>query len=81
MQVVIPHSVEDKPTLSDVITRLGVLYPNLEITKSDGVLTISGVEPSHAESVKQTALDQLIRSRFDARSVSLRENLYKKLLG
>lgn len=81
MQIKIPYSIKDKPILSDVVSRLGVLFPNLVITNDNEVLIISEVEPSHAETVKQTASDQLIRSRFEAQSASLRENLYKKLLG
>lgn len=81
MQIDIPYTSEDKLILGDVVARISVLFPNLEVTDSIGALTISGVEQSHLENVKQTALDQLIRSRFDAQSAALREALYEKLLG
>lgn len=81
MNILIAYSSEDISILSDVTARLGVLYPEYHITNDSNHILIDGVEPAQEIRVKQAALDQLIRSRFDARSVSLRETLYTKLLG
>lgn len=81
MKIVIPYADQDKLIILDVVARLGVLYPNFEIVDDIGSVSINAPESTDHETVKQTALDQLIRSRFDARTVKLRENLYKKLLG
>lgn len=81
MSLIIPYSAEDATNLIDVIARLGVLYPDLEITHNSGNIIIKGMEPSVEATVKQAAHDQLIRSRFDASNVALRNCLYSKLLG
>jgi len=81
MNITVPISNDDRPTLSDVIMRLGVLYPGLTITCETQKIIIADADPSLADSIRQTALDQIIRSKFDAGTASLRENLYKKLLG
>lgn len=81
MNLTIPYSADDHPTLNDVILRLRVLYPNLQISSDTHNIVINGADQSLEENIKQTALDQLIRSKFDARTIALRENLYKKLLG
>ena len=47
----------------------------------ENAIRILGVNDALAESIKQAGLDQLLRSRFDARSTNLRETLYKRLLG
>ena len=81
MEISIPYSPTDQSIIPDVIARLGVLYPNLKIVDETNEILICDVRDALAESVKQAGLDQLIRSRFDARSSDLRESLYKRLLG
>ena len=81
METSIPYSSTDQSIIPDVVARLGVLYPSLEITIEKNAIRILGVKDEQAESIKQAGLDQLLRSRFDARSTKLRETLYKRLLG
>ena len=81
MEISIPYASTDRSIIPDVVARLGVLYPKLEITVVENAIRILGVNDALAESIKQAGLDQLLRSRFDARSTNLRETLYKRLLG
>lgn len=80
MEISIPYSPSDQSIIPDVLARLGVIYPNLKIVAEKNEIRILNVSSAQADNVKQAGLDQLIRSRFDARSTDLREALYKRLL-
>ncbi|PHR60220.1 MAG: hypothetical protein COA43_07955 [Robiginitomaculum sp.] len=74
------HTIEDAQIIQDVVDRLGVIYPDNLVEYDDKFISIRNVEAVDVPNVRQVALDQLIRSRYDANSANLRNMLYTRLL-
>lgn len=80
MEVQVKHTIEDAQIIQDVVDRLGVIYPDNLVEYDDKFISIRNVEAVDVPNVRQVALDQLIRSRYDANSANLRNMLYTRLL-
>ncbi len=80
MHLLLSYTESDAVYLSDVIKRINVLYPDLEIQNENYNIFIAAEDEAFRSEVKQVILDQFIRSKFDETNRDLRNYLYHKLL-
>lgn len=60
----------------DVCLRLGVIFPNFMCEIRQNKICLSGVPETDEVHIRQTVLDQIIRSKQAARTAPLRNLLY-----
>lgn len=80
MEIQIDFNEVNMDAARDAVLRLSVIYPNLVIKLGEAAIIINGVDADQADSFKQAAADQLIRSKFERDNGSLRHILYESLL-
>jgi len=80
MEIELAFTKDDTHFVQDVCDRMAVVYP-LSDCKIIGDVIHIGLEGAYDPAVvRQTALDQIIRSRHDAKTAGLRTLLYSRLL-
>lgn len=64
----------------DVCNRMGVIFPDYPCEVRSDAICLHNVPESEETYVRQTVLDQIIRSKHADRTAPLRELLYNRLL-
>ena len=65
----------------EVVHRLGVLRPDLDVGIEDMSLVVRNADEADAGAVRQLVHDQFLHCRIAAQSAELRSRLYSRLLG